>query len=251
MPKAAMPVDDYVRLVVKMQLKFEPGADYQYSNFGYRALAALIARITGRDYADFMEQEVFGPLGMKDSGVARVARPRSESCIAEGFQFQLSDPAGQPCSAPGEKGRNYGTGYGSGGIYASANDLLRWDRVLAGDSFLSAEQKAKLFRPVRENYACGWIVKKSGLADRLYQMHSGANEGFFSQMMRIPEDDLVIIAVDNVYKTRKINEVLKHLFRLSRSLPYRDTLGYNPVSIHYAEGVTQFCAERLLKSQIL
>ena len=51
----------------------------------------------------------------------------------------------------------------SGGIYASANDLLRWDRVLAGDSFLSAEQKAKLFRPVREHYACGWIVKKSGL----------------------------------------------------------------------------------------
>ena len=96
MSKAAMPVDDYVRLVVKMQLKFEPGADYQYSNFGYRVLAALIARITGRDYADFMEREVFGPLGMKDSGVARVTRPRSESCIAEGFHFQLPDPAGQP-----------------------------------------------------------------------------------------------------------------------------------------------------------
>jgi hypothetical protein len=53
-------------------------------------------------------------------------------------------------------------------------------------------------------------------------MHNGANEGFFSQMMRIPEDDLVIIALGNVTTTKKIDEVLDQLFRLCRSLPYRD-----------------------------
>ncbi len=104
----------------------------------------------------------------------------------------------------------------------SANDLLRWDRVLAGDSFLSAEQKAKLFRPVRENYACGWIVKKSDLDGRLYQTNSGANQGYFSKMMRIPEDDLVIIALGNVRKTDEIDDALDQLFLLCRSLPYQD-----------------------------
>jgi CubicO group peptidase (beta-lactamase class C family) len=62
-----------------MPLEFEPDADYEYSNFGYRVLAALIARVTGRDYADFMEQEVFQPLGMKNTGVARVSRLPSEA----------------------------------------------------------------------------------------------------------------------------------------------------------------------------
>ena len=53
-------------------------------------------------------------------------------------------------------------------------------------------------------------------------MHNGANDGFFSQMMRVPEDDLVIIAVGNVEATPAIDEVLEQLFRLCRSLPYRD-----------------------------
>jgi len=44
----------------------------------------------------------------------------------------------------------------------------------------------------------------------------------FSQMMRLPEDDLVIIAVGNVQATPAIDEVLEQLFRLCRSLPYRD-----------------------------
>ena len=41
-------------------------------------------------------------------------------------------------------------------------------------------------------------------------------------MMRIPEDDLVIIAVGNILKTREIDEALEQLFRLCRSLPYQD-----------------------------
>jgi CubicO group peptidase (beta-lactamase class C family) len=221
MSQAATPVDDYVRLAVQMPLEFAPGADYQYSNFGYRVLSALIARVSGREYPDFMEEEIFRRLGMKETGVARITRPPSEARIAEGL-MQWKLPSSQFRFANGEKGRNYGTGYGSGGIYTSANDLLRWDRALAGDEFLTQSQKETLFQPIHGYYACGWIVKKSGLDGRLYQMHNGANEGFFSQMMRIPEDDLVVIAAGNVTTTREIDEVLDQLFRLCRSLPYHD-----------------------------
>jgi CubicO group peptidase (beta-lactamase class C family) len=221
MSKAATPVDDYVRMAVQMRLEFEPGTDHEYSNFGYRVLAALIARVTGREYADYMEQEIFLPLGMKNTGVARVTRPQSESRVAEGLLFQRLDPAGKPLYTHGEDGRNYGAGYGSGGIYTSANDLVRWDRVLAGDEFLSESQKKRLFQPIYDYYACGWIVKKSGLDGRLYQTHSGGNEGFFSQMMRLPDDDLAIIAVGNVDGTPALDDILEQLFRLCRSLPYR------------------------------
>lgn len=222
MSRAATPVDDYVRLAVQMPLEFDPGTDYQYSNIGYRVLSALIARVSGLDYADFMEQEIFQPLEMNDSGVARIERPPTESRIAEGLAARRSHPGATVRFVHGENGRNYGTGYGSGGAYSSASDLLLWDRVLAGDQLLSANQKARLFQPIRKHYACGWIVKKSGLDGRLYQMHNGANEGFFSQMMRIPADDLVIIAVGNIDGTSALDEVITQLFRLCRSLPYRD-----------------------------
>ena len=222
MSQAATPVDDYVRLAIETRLNFKPGQDYEYSSFGYRVLAALINRVTGRDYADFMEQDVFRPLGMNDTCVARVIRPATEGRIAEGLTFLKLDLAGQPLYANGEDGRNFGGGDGSGGIYTSANDLLRWNRVLARDQFLGKNRKARLFQPIHDNYACGWIVTESGLDGRLYQMHSGTNEGFFSQMMRLPEDDLVIIAVGNGDDSPAIDNVLNQLFRLCRSLPYRD-----------------------------
>jgi CubicO group peptidase (beta-lactamase class C family) len=222
MSKAATPVDDYVRLAVKQKLEFEPGSDYEYSNFGFRCLAALIGRITGREYADYMEEEIFQTLGMKNSGLARVTRPPSESHVAEGLTFRRIDRAGEPLYAHGEGGRNYGAGYGSGGIFTSANDLVRWDRALAGEEFLSESQKKRLFQPIHDHYACGWIVKKSGLDGRLYQTHTGGNEGFFSQMMRVPQDDLVIIALGNVDGTEALDEIRDQLFRLCRSLPYRD-----------------------------
>ena len=209
MSKAPTPVDDYVQLACQCPLQFKPGQGRQYSNFGYRVLSSLIVRITGKDYADFMEERLFSPLGLRQSGVARISQPPEEAKVAESVNSSDSS-------------RNYGAGYGSGGIYSSANDLLRWDRVLAGDNFLSVEQKAKLFRPVRDHYACGWIVKESGLDGRLYQTHSGSNEGYFSKMMRLPEDDLVIIVLGNVRKTDELDDVLDQLFRLCRSLPYHD-----------------------------
>ena len=59
MSKAPTPVIDYIRLACQCPLKFEPGQGYQYSNFGYRILSALIVRVTGEPYADFMEEKIF------------------------------------------------------------------------------------------------------------------------------------------------------------------------------------------------
>ena len=223
MSQTATSVDDYVRLACETSLKFEPGQRYEYSNFGYRVLSAIIVRITGKEFADFMDERLFKPLGLGQTRVARVSQPQDEANVAEELRFVgLDRETHEPSYVSINSGRDYGTGYGSGGIYTSANDLLRWDRALAGDNFLPAEQKAKLFLPARDYYACGWMVKKSGLDGRLYQTYSGANEGFFSKIMRIPEDDLVIIALGNIPTTREIDDVLEQLFRLCRSLPYKD-----------------------------
>lgn len=220
MSRNETPVGEYVRLAAQTPLKSEPGARYEYSNFGYRILSAVIARVSGRSYADFMEEELFQPLEMTHSGVARVGRPPSESVVAEGLSLKSVGPDG-PVYVSGERGRNFGTGYGSGGIFCSARDLIKWDQVLHGDQFLSKPQKSRLFKPVLEDYACGWKVKRLPIDGRLYHSHSGSNQGFFSKMMRIPDERLVIVAVGNVDSTREIDEAIDQLFRLCCSLPYR------------------------------
>ena len=49
-------------------LDFEPGTEWRYSNSGYVLLGYLLERITGQKYADFLQANIFSPLGMKDSG---------------------------------------------------------------------------------------------------------------------------------------------------------------------------------------
>ena len=222
MSEAATPVNDYVQLACECPLKFEPGEGCEYSNFGYRVLSALIVRVTGEEYADFMEERLFKALGLRQSGVARISQPRDEGRVAEELSFvEFDRSTREPIYMISDRDKNYGTEYGSGGIFTSAVDLLQWDRILAADSFLSGEKKARLFHPVRGNYACGWRIEQSE-DGRLYQTQSGAHEGHFSRMMRIPEDDLVIIALSNVRATIEIDDALEQLFRLCRSLPYQD-----------------------------
>jgi CubicO group peptidase (beta-lactamase class C family) len=52
--------------ILNRPLKFKPGEQYAYSNSGYILLAAIIERVTGKAFQDFVKQEVLTPLGLKD-----------------------------------------------------------------------------------------------------------------------------------------------------------------------------------------
>ena len=172
-------------------------------------------------YADFMEDRVFTPLGMTQTGVARVVPSAKEEGVADALVFVDLDPDTQePRYTIRTTGRNYGTGYGSGGIYSSARDLLIWDRVLAQSKLLTEDQTRLLFEPFKNDYACGWKVDTSNSDGKESHSHSGANEGFVSRMMRLPEDDLVIILLGNIVRTKELDDALDFLFALCRSLPH-------------------------------
>jgi len=49
-------------------LDFQPGEKMSYSNSGYVLLGYLIEKISGQSYEKFVQENIFTPLGMKDSG---------------------------------------------------------------------------------------------------------------------------------------------------------------------------------------
>ena len=220
MSRAPTPLNDYVALASEAQLLFEPGAEFEYSNFGYRVLSAVVVAVTGMPYAEFMDREVFGALALRDTGVARLESTVRESKIADALVC-MTPGRGAKGYMKARLSRNFGTGFGSGGVFTTANDLLKWDRILAQDTFLDAKHKASLFRPVKDNYASGWSVKQSKLDGKTYHVHNGANEGYVSRMMRVPEDDLVIIGLANIRQSDELSQAFKQFFQLCRSLPYR------------------------------
>ena len=49
-------------------MNFQPGEQWEYSNSGYALLGYLIEKVSGQSYKDFLEENIFKPLGMKESG---------------------------------------------------------------------------------------------------------------------------------------------------------------------------------------
>jgi CubicO group peptidase (beta-lactamase class C family) len=60
-------VNDLLRIIKKEKLAFEPGTDVRYSNSGYVVLGAIIEKVTGKDYFDYVKESIFIPCGMENT----------------------------------------------------------------------------------------------------------------------------------------------------------------------------------------
>ena len=138
-PFAATPEELVARFRDK-PLDFEPGEKWKYSNSGYVLLGYLIEKITGDSYEKFVRENIFTPLGMKDSGYD------SNSAViphrASGY-------------VPGKNGfENAGFVHmsipqGAGALYSTTEDLLKWEQGLFGGKLLKAASLQKMTTPFK------------------------------------------------------------------------------------------------------
>src|ERR1044071_80579 len=61
-------VDEFVKKYASGNLEFEPGSKYSYNNSGYFLLGAIIEHVTGKPYEQVLKENIFDPLGMKNTG---------------------------------------------------------------------------------------------------------------------------------------------------------------------------------------
>jgi CubicO group peptidase (beta-lactamase class C family) len=168
-------------------LEFEPGTKYNYSNSGYVLLGYLIEKISGQSYGDFVQQNIFMPLGMAGSGIDNNATilPRR----AQGY-------------SPSPNGIQH-TGYlsmtipfSAGAIYSTTGDLLKWEEGLFGGKVISAASLKKMTTPFKDNYAFGLIVNDSN--GHKIIGHAGGIEGFNTSLHYYPDDKLTVVVLANL-----------------------------------------------------
>ncbi|MGF6419032.1 CubicO group peptidase (beta-lactamase class C family) [Stenotrophomonas sp. AN71] len=172
------------------RLNFAPGTQYRYSNSGYALLALIVGRASGQDFATFLQQRIFRPLGMAHTvahqdGVDTVAARAYGYSLIDGH-WQRTDQS--PTSAV----------LGDGGIYSSLDDLARWDAALYDDRLLSKTSRHAMFSPATPTpepdvpyYGFGWRLNGP------VQWHSGESIGFRNVIVRHPEKHLTVIVLTN------------------------------------------------------
>jgi len=185
-PFATTPMEEVARFRDK-PLDFAPGEKWSYSNSGYVLLGYLIEKITGGSYEKFVGENIFAPLGMKDSGYD------SNSAIL---------PKRAAGYTPGKDGLvnagfvNMTIPFAAGALYSTTEDLLKWEQGLFGGKLLTAASLARMTTPYKDDYACGLFVQtKDG---RKVIQHGGGIEGFNTQLTYYPDDKLTVVVLGNV-----------------------------------------------------
>lgn len=187
--------DEYLEIMQRLPLEFEPGTQWSYSNSGYLILGLLTSRLAGKHWGEFQAERLFRPLGMK------TARVISERDIvmhrAAGYELdENGEVKNQEWVAPSANR------CADGALYFSVEDLAAWDAALIARKFLKPEHFEAWWTPVSlasgttYPYGFGWSLDEQ----RGYPLieHGGSWQGFRTAIARYVEQGLTVAVLANL-----------------------------------------------------
>jgi CubicO group peptidase (beta-lactamase class C family) len=209
-------VADFVKQFASGDLEYEPGTKYRYNNSAYFILGAIIEKITGKPYAQALQERIFDPLGMKATGYDLSAPIIPKR--ASGYQYAGGTVTNAPyldMSVP----------YSAGSLYSTVEDLYTWDRALYGEKLLREDLKKTMWTPALQNYAFGWSVRKLALDDGKTEvpvvMHGGGIHGFNTLLVRVPEKKELVVLLDNTSRGDKLDAIAEDLISVLHGMEPR------------------------------
>ena len=124
-----------------LPLEFEPGTRYGYSNSGYRLLDIIIEKVTGAPFGEVITERVFRPAGMTG---ARLLTDRAViPWQARGYE--LATDGGLAAA----RHLSMTISGGAGGLAASLQDMLAFDRAMRGHALISPQDERQLHAPTQ------------------------------------------------------------------------------------------------------
>ncbi|MDQ2716649.1 MAG: beta-lactamase family protein [Chloroflexota bacterium] len=181
-------------------LDFPPGSVFRYSNSGYVLLGYIVERVSGEAYATFLQEHIFAPLKMRNTGydTTHPALPQH----ATGYYSDYSKPDAYAMSVF----------YAAGAIYSTVEDLYRWDQALMAHMLVSQQALDAMFTPhipcpppgagggclqsTDRGYGYGWFIGAEPLGKLIY--HVGRIDGFFAYNGFYPARNLYVVVLCNL-----------------------------------------------------
>lgn len=185
----------------KYELYAYPNKKFEYSNTNYALLALIIEKISGLRFADFMEQNIFKPLGMNDTWIHDPKTDALHKNITIGHM--ASGKKEVECFADDVVGDK--------GVYSTVEDMFKWDQALYSEKLLKKETLEEAFTGYsnehkgKRNYGYGWRLIDNGKNDKIVY-HNGWWHGFNTLFFRRVSDHTTVIILSNK-STRNIYHI--------------------------------------------
>lgn len=221
---------DVLNLLIehKRDLRFEPNSRFEYCNTGYVLLSLIIESASGQSYSEFLESNIFEPLGMKHT---KVYNRRKENNTISNYAFGYVYSGKQekyllPDSTENMRYVSYMDGItGDDGVSSCTQDLQKWirglrkNKILGDASMRQITTSHTLVDGTKTNYGYGFITREGKGIENLYY-HTGSWPGYSAILVELVDrqesviilcnthyDNLTFLADEIIYTLRKCNGV--------------------------------------------
>jgi CubicO group peptidase (beta-lactamase class C family) len=186
-------------------LYFPAGTKYKYSNTGYSILSLVVEQVSGKPFAQFLQENIFKKIGMKttiafEEGKSTVANRAYGHTNNNGSWIQTDQSLTSAV-------------LGDGGIYTNVEEYSKWIKALWSNKLISksmqnrAWSRTSLDNGNKIDYGYGWHVED--FLGITHPYHDGSSIGFRNSVGLFPEEKLMIIILTNRNEHDPIEEVHK------------------------------------------
>ncbi|MEA2558930.1 MAG: hypothetical protein QOH06_434 [Acidobacteriota bacterium] len=231
-------VEQLVAMFKDKPLEFAPGERWAYNNSAYILLGAIIEKVSGKTYEDFIEQEIFKPLGMTHSSYGHntevvPGRVDGYDKMEEGYRRSQYLSMTQP--------------YSAGSLLSTVDDLARWSDGLWGGKVLKPESLKRMLTPAQlssgrsTRYAYGLGI--GDYAGRTIVEHGGGIFGFVCDTLRVPDEGIFVAILSNNPAKEPQPEALAFRIAakaLGQPLESRQVVKMDPKALDEYVGVYRF-----------
>jgi D-alanyl-D-alanine carboxypeptidase len=225
-PGEAVTKDQMLALIVKGTPEFEPDTKNSYSNSGYFLLGLILEKVTGKSYAEALEQRINSRIGLKDTYLATapidVNKGEALTYFNTGSDWKL----------------NFETHWSiARQLVCTAGDMATFMQALF-DLKLISQESLNQMKTIRDDEGLGLVTFT--YAGKTFYGNTGGGDNYGSWLMYQPEDKLVVSYATNA-KVHPVKDIISGVIDIYYGKPFEipafETIAVNPEVLDQYVGV--------------
>lgn len=221
---------------------FAPGDQWRYNNSGYVLVGAVIEQASGQPWYAYLEQALFQPLGMADTGYGNQAQALIPGHVS-GYTMGEDGPVRARYLSMTQP-------HAAGALVSTVDDMLRWNRALHEKGALQPSSHAAMValdgKAGESDYGLGIAVGE--LRGQALYEHGGGIFGFSTHLMYLPDSGVTVAVLQNTDAGTagfQPGEMARRLAAFALGEPYPDEVAVevDPGSLRSAQGVYRIDAD--------